>query len=374
MLRTVHEIFYNNAGNLKNISDDSIDFILTSPPYPMIEMWDSCFTEKDETILKAITSGDGQKAFQLMHRQLDSVWRECYRVLKPGSFTCINIGDATRTVDKNFKLYSNHARILSYCEALGFEGLPVILWRKQTNAPNKFMGSGMFPAGAYVTLEHEYILVLRKGGKRYFNSENMKMKRRESAFFWEERNTWFSDIWDLKGNRQDLSNSNTRNRSAAFPFELAYRLINMYSVKEDTILDPFLGTGTTTLASIAAARNSIGYEIDRKLKETILATIKAGSKKINKVISDRLTKHKIFVDDYTIKKGKPHYLNKHYGFHVVTRQEENMLLNYVNEIRFDENDKITVSYTGLPGLDNVVPPSLIKFDNMISDNNQLLLL
>jgi len=92
----------------------------------------------------------------------------------------------------------------------------------------------------------------------------MKRKkcRKESSYFWEERNVWFSDIWKLKGVRQLLNDKNTRNRSAAFPFELAYRLINMHSIREDTVLDPFAGTGTTTLASIASSRNSVVYEID----------------------------------------------------------------------------------------------------------------
>ena len=103
----------------------------------------------------------------------------------------------------------------------------------------------MYPGGAYVTLEHEYILILRKNGKRKFTTQPEKQNRRESAYFWEERNIWFSDIWDLKGIRQDIQQKDIRTRSAAFPFELAYRLINMYSVFGDTILDPFLGTGTT---------------------------------------------------------------------------------------------------------------------------------
>src|SRR5690606_1592163 len=137
---------------------------------------------------------------------------------------------------------------------LGFANMPNILWRKQTNAPNKFMGSGMLPAGAYVTLEHEWILVFRKAGKRTFRSEAEKKLRRESAFFWEERNTWFSDLWDLKGVKQKITNSGSRDRSAAYPFELPYRLINMYSVKGDIVLDPFLGTGTTALAAMATER------------------------------------------------------------------------------------------------------------------------
>ena len=90
-----------------------------------------------------------------------------------------------------------------------------------------------------------------------------------SAFFWEERNRWFSDVWDFKGTVQGLDHGDLRSRSGAYPLELAFRLINMYSLYEDTVLDPFLGTGTTTLASIACGRNSIGIEIDRAFSSFI---------------------------------------------------------------------------------------------------------
>src|SRR5206468_5334175 len=110
-----------------------------------------------------------------------------------------------------FILYPNHVRIASHLVRLGFNPLPAILWRKQTNAPNKFMGSGMFPPGAYVTLEHEYVLIVRKGDKRAFDSEVIRSRRRESAFFWEERNDWFSDVWfDLKGTGQNLVDRDVR--------------------------------------------------------------------------------------------------------------------------------------------------------------------
>lgn len=105
----------------------------------------------------------------------------------------------------DFQLYSNHSRILHRFLDLGFAALPDILWHKQTNAPNKFMGSGMLPVGAYVTYEHEYILILRKGRRRDFTSEQEKTRRRESAFLGEERNLWFSDVWlDIKGAAQAL--------------------------------------------------------------------------------------------------------------------------------------------------------------------------
>ncbi len=132
-------------------------------------------------------------------------------------------------------MYNNYARIARFFDAAGYDELPSILWRKQSNKPNKFMGSGMLPPNAYVTQEHERICIFRKGGIRAFSFEEAA-ERRRSSYFWEERNLWFSDIWDdLKGVPQNLEG--TRPRSAAFPFEIPYRLINMYSVTGDRVLD-----------------------------------------------------------------------------------------------------------------------------------------
>ena len=225
---------------MEAISSESVDLVVTSPPYPMIQMWDDVFIQINPEIRKALENAQGMLAFEMMNEELDRIWHEVFRILKYGGLACINIGDATRTVGNNFMLYSNHSRILTQMLKTGFSALPEILWRKQTNAPNKFMGSGMLPAGAYVTLEHEYILILRKGPKRVFKSSQEKQKRKESAVFWEERNTWYSDIWlDIKGTTQNLKPKDVRDRSAAFPFEIPYRLINMYSIKGDTVLTLF---------------------------------------------------------------------------------------------------------------------------------------
>ena len=202
---TNHKIFFQNSNNLNQIENNSVALMITSPPYPMIEMWDNMFSEQNQKIREAINNKDGSTAFELMNQELDKVWDEVYRVLIPGGIACINIGDATRTIGGNFQLFSNSTRIMNHCLKIGFSALPKILWKKTTNAPNKFMGSGMLPPGAYVTLEHEYILILRKGGKREFKKQQEKNNRQESAFFWEERNIWFTDIWEgLNGVIQKL--------------------------------------------------------------------------------------------------------------------------------------------------------------------------
>ena len=350
-MKTNHKIFFQDARDLKNIPSKSVDLVVTSPPYPMIEMWDDSFANQDTEIKKAFASDNGKQAYELMHGILDSVWDEVFRVLKDGRFACINIGDATRTIEGDFCLYPNHARILNYLLNIGFSVLPDILWRKHTNAPNKFMGSGMLPAGAYVTLEHEYILIVRKGSKREFKTEQEKENRRESALFWEERNIWYSDVWmDIKGAKQNLSIPKSRLRSAAFPYDLAYRLINMYSVKGDVVLDPFLGTGTTTAAAMTSARDSIGVEIDKCFQSTICPIAHHVVNFSNNHLHNRLLRHIEFVGNRIQKSKQLKYTNRYYGFPVVTSQEQSILFNELLEVQTREPNIFEVTYSTEPNI------------------------
>jgi DNA modification methylase len=315
----------------------------------MIEMWDEIFSKQNVKIGEALDNKDGPSAFELMHKELDLVWDEVFRVLKRGGLVCINIGDATRTIDDQFALYTNHSRIHTYMQKIGFSALPAILWRKQTNAPNKFMGSGMMPPGAYVTLEHEYVLILRKGNKKEFKTKDEKEQRRSSSFFWEERNIWFSDVWtDLKGTSQNLFNDKVRGRSAAYPFELPYRLITMFSVKGDHVLDPFLGIGTTMYAAMAACRNSIGYEIDNNFYDAIVSRLNGIVEFGNRRITERLENHCAFVADQFEKKGKFKYLNKNYRFPVMTNQEAALLINALQSVKQAKEGRFEVIYSDTP--------------------------
>jgi len=339
--QTLHKILFENSSKMNSIKNCSVDLIVTSPPYPMIQMWDIVFEKQNKKIKEELKKGKGKNSFELMHKELDKTWKECFRVLKEGGIACINIGDATRSINKEFSLYSNHSRILNYCIKIGFNVLPSIIWRKQTNSPNKFMGSGMLPVGAYITLEHEHILILRKGKRRIFNNDNIKNKRQESSFFWEERNVWFSDIWqDIKGVKQKLSNKKLRERSAAFPINIAYRLINMYSLKGDTVLDPFLGTGTTSLASAISERNSIGVEIDKNFKNNIIEFFNSAKKISTDTINQRLENHNNFILKRK-KSNKPiKYLNKNLNLNVMTKNETNIKFNKIDKIENNKNEFI----------------------------------
>lgn len=338
MTSTNHKIHFAASQNMSCLSDCSIDLIVTSPPYPMIEMWDEIMAKQNPDITEALEKNPSL-AFELMHQELDKVWKECYRILKDGGFMCINIGDATRTINKEFQLYNNHSRIIDACLKLGLVNLPNIIWRKQTNAPNKFMGSGMLPCGAYVTLEHEWILVFRKGGKRNYKKEEDKAVRRESSFFWEERNKWFSDLWEIKGTKQKINNSQTRERNASYPLEVPYRLINMYSQQGDTVLDPFYGLGTTAIAAMLTGRNSIGVEIDRDLLPSISDNIDSISvDAMNALTRTRYQDHLEFVRERKNSGKEVKYDNTNLKCKVMTSQEVDINFHYLDSIvRKDSN-------------------------------------
>jgi site-specific DNA-methyltransferase (cytosine-N4-specific) len=250
-LRLVH----GDARHLDPIGTSSIHLVVTSPPYPMIPQWDELFARF------------GATKFTEMHSVLADAWRECQRVLVPGGILAINIGDALRAGPGGFQLWPNHAETLAAASRLGFVPLPYILWKKPTNKPNAFLGSGFLPPNAYVTLDCEFILLFRKGSLRSFPPHDPARAR--SRFLRSDRDHWFSQVWsDIRG----ASQVSRRGRSGAFPPEVPERLVRMFSVMGDTVLDPFAGTGTTLWAALACGRNAIGVEWDPVAFEELRAS------------------------------------------------------------------------------------------------------
>ncbi len=343
-METSHRVLTEDARSLSQLDDDSVELVVTSPPYPMVEMWDELFSELCPDIESALDGGDGRAAFARMHEELQKVWEEVARVLVDGGIACVNIGDATRKVGGSFRVFQNHSRVIDAFEALGFEPLPEILWRKPVNSGTKFMGSGMLPPNAYVTLEHEYILVFRNGTQRR-DFEPRSERRYDAAYFWEERNQWFSDVWmDVKGELQSLEHGALRDRSAAYPFEIPYRLINMYSVYGDTVLDPFWGTGTTSIAAMVAGRNSIGYELNAdflSVFEDRLETIPDYSRN---VITQRLAAHERFVEDRIADEDDLTYRSDTYGFPVMTKQERSIRFYAAASVRAEDDRTSAANY------------------------------
>jgi modification methylase len=244
-----------DARHLDSIPSESIHLVVTSPPYPMIPQWDKLFRSL------------GARNYPAMLSVLADAWRECHRVLVPGGILSINIGDALRTGPDGFQLWPNHAETLIAASRLGFAPLPYLLWKKPTNKPNAFLGSGFLPPNAYVTLDCEFILLFRKGRLRPFPPHDRS--RAASRFQRAERDRWFSQIWsDIRGTPQ----RSRRGRSGAFPVQVPERLIRMFSVAGDTVLDPFAGTGTTLWAALECGRNAVGVEWDRDTYEELRAT------------------------------------------------------------------------------------------------------
>ncbi len=333
-METDHRVYVGDARAMAAIDDDDVELVVTSPPYPMIEMWDDLFASLDPAIERALETERGQQAFDLMHDVLDGVWAEVKRVLVDGGIACINVGDATRTIGESFRVYPNHARVIDAFEQLGFEPLPDILWHKPTNSAAKFMGSGMIPPNAYATLEHEYLLVFRNGPSRRTFTPGAD-RRYNAAYFWEERNDWFSDIWtDVTGTIQQLEtdDSDLRERSAAYPLAIPYRLINMYSVYDDTVLDPFWGTGTTTLAAMSAGRNSVGYELDGEFLTRFGTRVGDVTSLADSVISRRLARHRAFVADRLDEGHEFQYDAIHYDVPVMTKQERRLRFYTVESV------------------------------------------
>ncbi len=263
-MQTSHRIVIGNNQQMPELADSSVHLMVTSPPYPMIRMWDDHFRKMNSRIAelrKELEAGCREETvtriYDAMHENLAQVWQETFRALVEGGIACINIGDATRSINGKFRLFPNHARIIEHCEHLGFTTLPYILWKKPTTKPKykgkgAFLGSGFLPPNAYVTLDCEFILIFRKGKLRKFPPKDPC--RYESALTKKQRDEWFTQIWQITGTRQ--TSNELERRTAAYPDEIANRLVKMFSVKGDTILDPFLGSGTTTKIALRNERNS----------------------------------------------------------------------------------------------------------------------
>ncbi|PSP56592.1 modification methylase [Halobacteriales archaeon QS_1_67_19] len=342
-METEHRIHVGDAREMAPLDDDAVELVVTSPPYPMIEMWDDLFAELDPAVEDLLAEGDGDAAFEAMHAALDPVWDELSRVVVEGGIVAVNVGDATRSAGDGFQLYPNHAELISRLRERGFDLLPDVLWRKPVNSLTKFMGSGMVPPNAYATLEHEYVLLFRNGGAaRSF--EPGADRRYEAAYFWEERNDWFSDLWtDVRGVEQGLEHEKLRKRSAAFPFEVPYRLVNMYSVYGDTVLDPFWGTGTTTLAAMVAGRDSAGYELSWEFREVFDERVAGVASLADRVNGQRLADHRAFAADADLE-----YEAENYDFGVKTEQERRLQLYTVADCERD-GDRYVVSHRPFDG-------------------------
>lgn len=263
-MNTRHLLIFGDSRKMSLLSDASIDLIVTSPPYWQL---------KDYGSARQIGYND---TYEDYINNLNLVWKECFRVLKSGCRLCINIGDqfARSVYYGRYKVIPIHAEIIRFCECLGLDYMGDIIWQKSTNmhttGGQKVMGSYPYPRNGIVKIDFEHILLFKKQGK----APAVKSSQREaSKLSPEEWDKYFTSHWTFSGARQDR-------HIAVFPEELPKRLIRMFSFTEDTVLDPFMGSGTTALAAANCGRNSIGYEINKDFyvfyKEKVIDQLQSG--------------------------------------------------------------------------------------------------
>lgn len=243
---TTHKLINGDSRCMSLIPDCSVQLIVTSPPYWQLKDYGS-----DEQI-------GFNDTYEQYINNLNLVWNECYRVLSNGCRLCINVGDqfARSAYYGRYKVIPIHSEIIRFCETIGFDYMGSIVWQKPTNmhttGGQKVMGNYPYPRNGIVKIDFEHILLFKKGGKAPVTNNSV---RRQSELTDEEWQSYFSSHWTFNGVRQD-------GHIAVFPEELPKRLIKMFSFVGDTILDPFMGSGTTALAARNLDRNSIGYEIN----------------------------------------------------------------------------------------------------------------
>ena len=247
---TQHRGLLLDSRKLEDVPSESIDLVVTSPPY-----WN----------LKPYEAGDGQLGliddFDIFLRELDIVWQHCFRLLKPGARLVIVTGDVLmpRRRFGRHVVFPLHAAIQEHCRQLGFDNLAPIIWHKIGNATlevdngGRFLGKPYEPNGI-VKNDIEYILFQRKPGG--YRSPSVA-SRVLSVIPAPTHAEWFRQIWTISG-------ASTRNHPAPFPLPLAERLVRMFSFVGDTVLDPFLGSGTTAVAAGRWGRNSLGIDVEPK--------------------------------------------------------------------------------------------------------------
>ena len=245
-MKTWHKIIIGDSRMMKEVDDESVHLIITSPPYWQL---------KDYGNGKQIGFND---TYEDYINNLNLVWSECQRVLHKGCRLCINIGDqfARSVYYGRYKVVPIRTEIIKFCESTGFDYMGAIIWQKVTTCHTTggatVMGSYPYPRNGIIKLDYEFILLFKKYGKPPTVSKQIKEQSKLTPDEWDK---FFAGHWNFPGEKQD-------GHLAMFPEELPRRLIKMFSFVGDTVLDPFLGSGTTSLAAKNLNRNSVGYEIN----------------------------------------------------------------------------------------------------------------
>ena len=243
---TKHTIINGDSRQMNEVENESVHLIITSPPYWQL---------KDYGTNNQIGFNDDYETYI---NNLNLTWQECYRILHSGCRLCINIGDqfARSIYYGRYKVIPIHSEIIKFCEIIGFDFMGSIIWQKattmNTSGGASIMGSYPHPRNGIVKLDYENILLFKKQGNA---PKPTKEQKKNSEMSNEEWNIYFNGHWHFPGAKQVQ-------HLAMFPEELPYRLIKMFSFPNETVFDPFLGSGTTSIVAKKLTRNSIGYEIN----------------------------------------------------------------------------------------------------------------
>ena len=245
-MKTKQRVINGDSRLMNELGDQSVQLVITSPPYWQLKDYGS----------------ENQIGFHHSYEDyinnMNLVWSECYRTLQDGCRLCINIGDqfARSVYYGRYKIIPIRTEIIKFCETIGFDYMGAVIWQKvtttNTSGGASIMGSFPYPRNGILKLDYEFILIFKKPGLAPPVAQDLK---KQSKLTTEEWNTFFAGHWHFPGERQE-------GHLAMFPEELPRRIVKMFSFVGDTVLDPFLGSGTTSLAAKNLDRHSVGYEIN----------------------------------------------------------------------------------------------------------------
>ncbi|PSP67406.1 methyltransferase [Halobacteriales archaeon QH_6_68_27] len=249
-----HELYQGDARDLSMLDEESLELVVTSPPYFNLKDYENGMGGEDQL-------GDIDE-YEHFNEQIDKVWRQCYEKLRPGGRMVVVVGDVLRSRSEHgrHRVVPLHATIQEHCIDIGFDNLAPIIWYKIGNASLEAGGNARFlgkpyEPGAVIKNDIEYILLFRKpGGYRSPDIEERILSVIEA----DEHQKMFRQLWD------DIQGEPQTDHPAPYPAELAERLIRMFSFAGDTVLDPFAGTGSTAVAASRCGRNSISVELEEK--------------------------------------------------------------------------------------------------------------
>lgn len=340
---THHKIINGDSRYMAELADNSVHLALTSPPYWQL---------KDYGSENQIGFHD---SYENYINNLNLVWKECYRTLHNGCRLCVNIGDqfARAIYYGRYKVIPIREEIIKFCENIGFDYMGAIIWQKVTTSNTTGggvqMGSYPYPRNGILKLDYEFILVFKKLGEAPKPTKENKELSKMTA---EEWNTFFAGHWNFSGARQD-------NHIAMFPEELPRRLIKMFAFVGDTVLDPFAGSGTTSLAAKNLGRNSLGYEINPEFIPIIQQKLQASQTDIHNT-SFEFLKQKPIVFDFAKDIEKLPYIFK--DPHSLDKKIDVKKLQFGSKIDKDSSTEREDFFT----VKEIVSPEILRLSNNLT--------